>query len=399
MTATTVEIQARPHPGQREVHDHAARFKILACGRRWGKTRLGVNECLDAAAQGRRAWWVSPSYKMSEVGWRPLRQMAARVPGAEIRKVDRAIVLPGGGEVAVRSADNPDTLRGEGLDFVVIDECAFVAEEAWTEALRPALSDRRGRAMFISTPKGHNWFWRAFQAGQDPHNGEWAGWQFPTSSNPYIAESEIEAARLLLPERIYRQEYLAEFIDDAGGVIRNVTAVATASALQQGLPGRQYAMGIDWAYSQDFTVVTVMEMGSAEQVYLDRYNGTDYTLQRQRVMGLAARFKPAVILSEANAMGRPNNEELRRAGLPVQDWTTTNASKAQVIEQLAGAFERGALRILNDPVQIAELQAYEGERLKGGIVRYGAPDGLHDDTVIALALAYHAAQSGGVKVW
>ena len=161
----TVQINALPHPGQAEVHNTDARFKILAAGRRWGKTRLGVNECLDVASQGGRAWWVSPSYKTSEVGWRPLRRLGGKI-GAEVRKVDRMVNLPGGGSVQVRSADDPDSLRGEGLDFVVLDEIAFMKEEAWTEALRPALSDRQGKALFISTPKGHNWFWRLYQRGR-----------------------------------------------------------------------------------------------------------------------------------------------------------------------------------------------------------------------------------------
>ena len=153
---------------------------------------------------------------MSEVGWRLIRRLAAQVPGAEIRQGDRLVILPSGGEIQVRSADTPDTLRGEGLDFVVLDECAFMAEEAWTEALRPALADHMGRAMFISTPKGQNWFYRLWLRCIDPLQTEWQGWQLPTIDNPYIADSEVEAARGGLPERIFRQEFLAEFLAETG---------------------------------------------------------------------------------------------------------------------------------------------------------------------------------------
>jgi phage terminase large subunit-like protein len=189
----TIQIDVKPHPGQALVHSHPARFKVLACGRRWGKTRQGVNEAYDVAANGGRAWWVAPNYKMSEVGWRPLRRIGQKI-GAEIRRVDRQILLPNGGEVVVRSADDPQSLRGEGLDLVVIDECAYVAEQAWTEALRPSLSDRQGSAIFISTPKRRNWFFRLFQQGLED-GGEWMAWQFPTAANPYIDPAEIEAAR------------------------------------------------------------------------------------------------------------------------------------------------------------------------------------------------------------
>jgi len=135
---TTIQLDVKPHPGQKTVHLDPTRFKVLAAGRRWGKTRLGVNECIDVASQGGRAWWVSPSYKTGEVGWRPLRRIGNKI-GAEVRKVDRQVNLTNGGSVTVRSADDPDSLRGEGLDFIVLDECAFMQERTWSEALRPAL--------------------------------------------------------------------------------------------------------------------------------------------------------------------------------------------------------------------------------------------------------------------
>ena len=370
------------------MHAHPARFKVLACGRRWGKTRLGVNECLDVAAGGGRAWWVAPSYKMSEVGWRPLRQIGTRV-GAEVRLGDRQVLLPGGGEVAVRSADNPQSLRGEGLDFLVMDECAFIAEDAWIEALRPALSDRQGRAMFISTPKGMNWFWRNWQRGRDGGADDWASWQFPTSGNPYIAATEIEAARDVMPERVFAQEYLAQFLDDAGGVFRRVMAAATATE-QKPEAGHQYVMGVDWGKSNDFTVLTVMDVTTRAVVCMDRFNQIDYAVQRGRLVALAERYRPSVILAESNAIGEPIIEQLQRDGLPVRAFQTTNATKAAIIESLALAFEQGSIKILNDPVLIGELQAYEMNRLPSGMTRYSAPEGLHDDTVMSLALAYEA---------
>ena len=389
MQQTQVTIRARPHPAQALVHKDGARFKTLACGRRWGKTRLGVNECLDVAARGGRAWWVAPSYKMSEVGWRPLRQIAGKV-GAEIRRVDRQVILPGGGEVSVRSADNPDSLRGEGLDFVVVDECAFVPELAWTEALRPALSDRQGRAMFISTPKGRNWFWRLWQRGTDDTQDEWHSWQFPTSDNPYIAPTEIEAARRDLPERIYLQEYEAQFLEDAGGVFRRVADAATATEAGPE-QGHEYAIGVDWGKSNDFTVLTVLDIAERRMVAMDRFNRIDYAVQRGRLGALADRYMPTVIMAESNSMGEPIIEQLQRDGLPVRGFNTTNATKAQIIEALGLAFERGDLAILADPVLIGELQAYEMTRLPSGMVRYSAPDGMHDDCVMSLALAWLAS--------
>jgi len=392
----TTLLRTNPHAGQSEVHRDTARFKVLAAGRRWGKTRLGVSECLDTAAQGGRAWWVAPSYKMSEVGWRPLRQIGARI-GADVRRMDRQILLPNGGEVTVRSADNPDTLRGEGLDFVVVDECAFVAESAWTEALRPALSDRLGRAMFISTPKGRNWFWRMWQRGQDTGDDEWASWQFPTAGNPYIVASEIEAARRSLPERIFAQEYLALFLEDAGAVFRRVMDAATL-AEQPPQAAHQYIMGVDWGKSNDFTVLAVGDATTMQMVAMDRFNQIDYSVQRGRLQALAERYHVESIIAESNSMGEPIIEQLQRDGLPVRGFQTTNATKAAAIEALALAFERGELAILNDPILVGELQAYEMDRLPSGMVRYSAPEGMHDDTVMALALMWQGMADSGPLV-
>lgn len=169
---------------------------------------------------GRRAWWVAPSFPVSKVGWRMIRHLARYRPGAKEHLGDRMVMMPGGGTVQVRSADDPASLRGEGLDKVVIDEVAHIRkfDEVWEQSLRPALSDRLGRALFISTPKGYNHFYELFKRAET--SGDWASFQFPTSANPFIDPQEIEDARKDLPELVFRQEYLAEFVQLAGALFR-----------------------------------------------------------------------------------------------------------------------------------------------------------------------------------
>lgn len=380
----------RLHPSQQVVADDPTRFRVLACGRRWGKTRLGALLCTMVALRGGRAWWVAPSYPISSVGWREIKGLVKQIPGADLREGDRMAMLPGGGWVQVRSADNPDSLRGEGLDLAVIDECAFVQEAAWQEALRPSLSDRKGRALFISTPKGHNWFWQAWRRGQEGGEPDWRSWQFATADNPFIDQSEVDAAEAGLPERIFIQEYLAEFIDDAGGVFRRVLDAATVAEQTEPISGHTYALGVDWGKSQDWTVLSLMDVTTRSLARLDRFNRIDYTIQTGRLKALVERFKPSTIIAESNAMGVPLIERLVSDGLPVTPFMTTNATKAVAIEALALAFERSDIRILPDAVLIAELQAYEVERLPSGLLRYQAPAGMHDDCVMSLALAWQA---------
>jgi len=214
----------RLHPLQDEIRLHPARFKVVSCGRRFGKTTLAVAVIFACAAQGGAAWWVGPTSREAKIGWRYLRQMASPIPGVTVAESVKEIHFPGGGWLAVLSAESA-TLRGEGLDLVVIDEASFLydLERVWNYDLRAALSDRQGSAMFISSPDGRNYFYKLYQLGQDDEHPDWASWQATSYDNPYLDKDEIDAARELLPDWVFRQEYLAEFISFAGKVYKTFT--------------------------------------------------------------------------------------------------------------------------------------------------------------------------------
>ncbi len=317
-----------------------------------------------------------------------IKKLSANVPGVKIRQGDYTVEYPKGGEVRVRSADNPDSLRGEGLDLAVLDECAFMREETWSEAIRPALADRLGRAVFISTPKGRSWFWRLYQNGINGADG-WESWQLPTVDNPFIEPSEIEAAREQLPEIIFRQEFLAEFIESDGGVFRRVQEAAVLSP-QEPQAGRQYVAGVDVAASVDYTVVTVMDAESKEMVYLDRYNRVDYPLLIDRLESVYHRYNMTSMVVESNSIGRPVIDELVNRGLAIIPFTTTSATKQSIIQQLQAAFDNAQIKIVNNPVLVGELLSFESKRNPSGGFSYSAPDGMHDDCVMSLAFAWNA---------
>ncbi len=373
---------------------------MLACGRRWGKTRLGAALCLESALQGGAAWWVAPTYKVAAVGWRQLKGLAQQIPGTEIREGDRKANLPGKGWFQVRSADDPDSLRGEGLNRVVMDECAFTAEAAWAEAIRPALSDREGDALFISTPKGHNWFWRLYTKGEAGAEG-WQSWRFPSLSNPFLKAAEVEAARQDLPERVFQQEYLAEFLDDAGGVFRGVVdAIDPGRRGPESVRGEAACvLGVDLARVEDFTVVTALELtgsardGGARQVAMIRFNKMSWQRQVAEIKAMADRYK-APALVDSTGIGDPILEQLMKAGVRCRPYPFTSASKEALIDNLALMIERGRIRLLDNPIQTAELAAYQYELTPSRNVRMNAPPGMHDDCVIALSLAAWAAGTG-----
>jgi hypothetical protein len=390
---------SKPHPKQREIIDAFAahRFGVVDCGRRFGKTELGKIVAIEAALSGKIAWWILPSYRMARDTWHDLKQTLRPVTHYK-SEVDRHLELYGGGSIRVQSGHDPDALRGAGIDLAVLDEAAYLHPDVWSASIRPALSDRRGKALFLSTPNGQNWFWSLWLHGNDPTNEDWFARTYTTADNPYIHPDEIEAARGLLPSRVFNQEYLAEFLSDGGAVFRNITARATLPLNPPPQPDGEYVFGVDWARSHDFTVIAVLDRHTNHLVHIERFNQISWSLQRGRLRAMYDRWQPDVIWAEENSIGGPNIEALQAEGLPVKPFTTTAQSKGPLIESLALAFEKEEVTIVNDPVLVGELQAYTLERLPSGRYRYNAPAGMHDDCVIASALAWHGAMHSYIGI-
>jgi len=207
--AVTVNIVLKRPQGT--VYSCEQRFRVLVAGRRFGKTYLALIELIRAAsAPGRVAWYVAPTYRQAKrVAWKALKAMTKHCQAKPPNETDLTIELTSGGTISLRGADNYDSLRGDGLDFVVLDEYASMAPEAWTEVLRPALADRRGRALFIGTPRGHNHFFTLFDWVEN--QPDWERFQFTTEQGGNVTLEELESATHEMDERTYRQEFQASF--------------------------------------------------------------------------------------------------------------------------------------------------------------------------------------------
>lgn len=313
-------------------------------------------------------------------------------------EAERRLDFPTGGSIAIRSTHDPDNLRGAGLDFAVLDEAAFMQPSVWPQVVRPMLMDSDGGAMFLSTPYGRNHFWELYKLGLDPEEPQWASFHFSSYENPLIPRAELGAIRRVTPERVWREEYMAEFVEDSGRVFRRIHEAATAPRDALPVGGRRYVAGVDWGRENDYTVIAVLDAETRQMVALDRFREIGWEQQRGRLRTLCERWGVAVIWAEANSIGAPNIEALQAEGLPVRPFTTTARSKSALIEGLALALERGDLALLPDDVLLGELASYSLQRLPEGGYRYSAPPGAHDDCVIALALAWHGLQHGGASV-
>ncbi len=212
------------HPAQIEIASSEARYRVVSAGRRFGKGILGISAAFRYASRGAKCRWIAPSYASDsyQAGWRMASTLANQIPGLQVHLQKRQFDFTplGGGWLQFRTAEEPDSLRGEGIDFVVFDEAAHVdgLEEMWEQCVRPSLMDRRGDAWFISTPNGFNYFNTLYLRARE--NKDWASFQFPTSSNPHIDGAEIDELRSTLPALVARQEIDAEFVQLAGALFK-----------------------------------------------------------------------------------------------------------------------------------------------------------------------------------
>lgn len=401
-----------PHRGQRIVRSEARRLNWLSAGRRWRKSTLLMAVAVEQAMAGKVGLWGAPTYDQVRIGWRETYHAAATV--AQFHKAEMTVSFPTGGRIVFRSLDNPDNARGHTCDFVLVDEAGDVDALAWYEVLRPMLIDTGGSAWIVGTPKGRNWFWREWLAAKEREDSR--SWQAPTVGCRITADGELERAPHPLenpdipwPEIVqlfatvgvdtFKQEILAEFLESEGAVFRNLLACmgAPAHPTPAEHAGHSIVAGIDWGKQADYTCVSVGCATCHQELARDRFNKIDYAFQRDRLKALLARWGKPSVLAESNAIGQPNLEMLHRDGLTVRGFETTATTKPPLIENLSLVFERAEWQFQPDPIWTGELEAYERKvTATTGRSTYSAPEGLHDDTVVARALMVWQARHKGV---
>ena len=210
-------------PWQQEVFKDTTRFKVVAAGRRCGKSRMAAVTLLIEGLkcpQGSAVLYVSPTMGQSrQIIWDLLLDLGREViQSSHVNNLD--ITLINGARIYVRGADRPDTLRGVSLTYAVLDEVADIKPEAWEQVIRASLSDKRGRALFIGTPKGRNWFHDTFKLGESGEDEDWKSWHFTTADNPLIDPKEIESAKKTLSSFAFKQEYMASFSNAGSDVFK-----------------------------------------------------------------------------------------------------------------------------------------------------------------------------------
>lgn len=391
------------HKNQQIIAEDKTKFKVLACGRRFGKSWLAKQMALDRAInKGQNVWLVYPTFNTSLPHWREFTRQFTNAPFVtHMNQQNRIIEFDYQGKkgrLVVKSADKYHNLRGDGLDFAVLDEVAFMPENVWYEVVFPSLADKNGDAIFISTPYGRgNWFYKLYMkgAGENPEPN-WKSWRMPTSKNPFVPKTFLQDAKKDMPNLTYRQEFMAEFADNAGGVFNNLDKVCTGE-IQEPVDDEIYVFGVDWGRKNDYTVVSIFNRYTGKQMDLVRFTDISYDAQLHRLEMLYKKWQPSRIIVEENNMGQVLVESLKKDmekyPVRIKPVYMTNVKKRKLIEDLSIAIEKQRIELLSyteegGRVQYEEMSSYELKRTAGGTqVTYSAPKRGHDDTVIATSLA------------
>ena len=315
---------------QTKIVEAPQRFKVVIAGRRFGKTHLSIRElCYNARLPDRTVWYVAPTYRQAKmITWKKLRNKLNDLRWAKkINETELSIELKNGSTISLKGADNYDSLRGIGLDFLVIDEFADVDAEAWYETLRPTLADKQGGALFIGTPKGMNWAHDLYTMFED-YPDEWASFQYTTIEGGNVKPEEVEAARRSLDERTFRQEFEATFETFSGRVFYAFDR--KHNLLQYTKPDETTALpelhiGMDFNVDNNSCVIAVRPNATAlhvvDEIKLMGSN-TDEMVQEIRNRYPQHRVivypDPAGSQRKTSAGGRTDHTILRAAGFTVK---------------------------------------------------------------------------------
>ncbi len=362
----------KPHINQQKILEAERRFVVVMCGRRFGKSELSQIIIIKEALKGGQVAYITPTYKLAQVFFERLTKTLPFKNNISKLK----IYCPNEGSIEFFTGERLDNLRGRKFHLVIIDEAAFISnlQEGWENSIRPTLTDYEGRAVFLSTPRGKNFFYSLFMKQGE---NDWQSFKFSTYDNPHINPREIDEARIQLPEVVFNQEYLADPAENSANPFGNAFIKRCIKPISA-QPIVCY--GIDLAKSVDFTVIVGLD-NNGNVAYFDRFQ-LDWHNTKETIK----RLPPAPIIVDSTGVGDPILEDLLREGVNIEGLKFTSQSKQQLMEGLASAIQQGRIGF-PEGVIVDELDVFEYQFTANG-VRYSAPSGFHDDCVMALALAW-----------
>ena len=392
MTLETQTIKGpNLHKGQSRVVELLkgnSKYVTVVAPRQTGKTFLAMQALLYWSINdpGSKIFFCSPTYAQAKKVLEDLYNAIAQSGIVEsYNKSDVTLKLKNGSVMQFKSTEREDSLRGYTGDYMVVDEAAYHGEEVWGSVLKPIMLVRGKTVLFISTPKGNNYFKKLYDAGQDPDQPDYASCRMHYTENPHLDIKELEEARRSLPSHIFQAEYEGSFTESGQTVFADTTPNQFSQWPQ---PIGKVFCGIDLGRANDYTVATFMDSeGNIIDIY--RENLQDWSQMIQEMLVKIKKWR-ATVMVETNSIGDVVFEMLKKQWQDTHPFVTSSKSKNEIIESLAVDLNNLDVKIpspeLFGPLQF-ELSIYEYDYSpKTRSIRYNAPNGFHDDTVMSLAI-------------
>ncbi len=365
----------KPHAAQRAVLESPARFRVMMCGRRFGKSLISQNISIENGLNNKKVAYITPTYQLGKTFFQEICKV---LPEKIYKKneTDLTINFITGGQIRFFTGERLDALRGLKFHLVIIDEASYIAnlQDGWLNSIRPTLTDYKGLAIFLSTPRGKNFFYSLYMKGGEP---DWEAFKFTTYDNPHIDPTEIDAAKFQLPNVVFEQEYMANPMENAANPFGSEHINA---CVKDGIAGKAEYYGIDLAKSVDWTVIIGLDK-AGHVVHFERFQ-KDWMQTKETILRLP---KNLPIMIDSTGVGDAIVEELQKKFTQMHGFKFTSTSKQQLLEALANSIQTKTISYPTGLIK-EELEIFEYTFTSTG-VRYSAPSGFHDDCVIALALA------------
>lgn len=380
----TIEIKLpKLHSGQLEAKEQFKRFNVLAIGRRFGKTTMALTEICTRAINGEQVCYIAPNYSLTTKFFKSVSTRLYQIVKS-VNAKDHIIELITGGSIMTFSMESIDNIRGNSFDYLVVDEATYCNNllTEWDNAIRPTLIDRKGSALFISSPKGFNDFYTLFEKGNKEK--DWFSIQMPSHKNPYLPLEELELVKDSIPSDAYDREILAQF-NDVSATIFKKSWIHKVDSVPEGL---SISFGCDLAISKsssgDFTCICVMGHDAVtNKFYILALHRSQMSFNEivSRITNMAEMYNPQIIAIESVAFQRVITDQLlETTTLPVVGIHPT-VDKIQRALPLATRFEKGDVFILDteavDEELYKELLAFPNPR-------------SHDDCIDAMEMSFSA---------
>lgn len=405
-----VKLEKQPYPEQFEIIKAASKdvkdlklikYVTVSTGRQVGKSASGILISLIWAFSdsGCNILIVQPTIKQLKKLFRQFEK-AVKPFNCKTNKTDLTISFPNGSFISMVSGESKDSVRGNSINYLWVDEAAFIQDDVFNGAIRPIVIAVGKVILLTSTPNGRgNFFYEIF------HSDYSKSITFPSVTSPLIKQEDLDIARMSMPPDLYRQEYLAEFIEGRGTVFTNIDNCATIHEWIEPSPDRKYYAGIDWAKQIDKSVLTIID-DLGQVVYVQSINGIGYDEIINQFSVILKKYNPITGV-ETNGIGDPLFEQLQKVYGNIEAFNMSNSTKENIVTLAIKDFNTKSVKI---PTKILcetlynELMIFTFEYLPvTRTIRYTHPPGMHDDNVISFCIANHIrhkwSQSGNIKTY